>query len=189
MKRVVLLLATLLVSASLALAADYQIDGAHSSANFTVRHLGISKVHGRFSAVTGTITFDDKTPDKSAVTAVIKATSVSTDNSMRDRHLNSPDFLDTAKFPEMKFQSTSVRHVSDDDYIAVGNLTIKDVTKQVEIPFTLSRGKGPRGEPRLGIDAAITINRFDYNVNYDKTGVTVGKEVKIELSVEAFTTT
>ncbi len=188
MKRSVVFLVTLLASASLALAADtYQIDGAHSSANFTVKHLGISSVHGRFSVVSGTILFDENSPEKSSVTAVIKTTSVSTDNSMRDRHLNSPDFLDTAKYPEMKFESTSVRHVGGDSYIAIGNLTIKDVTKQVEIPFTLARGKGPRGEARVGVDGALTIKRFDYHVSYDPTGMTVGNDIKIELSVEAAT--
>ncbi len=186
MRRVVLFLAAVIASASLALGADtYQIDGAHSSANFSVKHLGISTVHGRFSAVSGTIVFDEKAPEKSSVTAVIKATSITTDNSMRDRHLNSPDFFDTAKFPEMKFQSTSVKHVSGDNYIAVGNLTIKDVTKEVEIPFTLAQGKGPRGDARVGVEGSLTINRFDYHVSYDSTGMTVGKDIKIELSVEA----
>jgi polyisoprenoid-binding protein YceI len=186
MKRLVLIIATLLASASLALAADtYQIDGAHSSANFTVKHMAISTVHGRFTTVNGTILLDEKSPEKSSVTAVIKSTSVNTDNSMRDRHLNSPDFFDTAQYPELRFQSTRIRPLGGDSYIAVGNLTIKDVTRQVEIPYTLTRGKGMRGEARLGVEGALTINRFDYHVSYDSTGVTVSKDIKIELSVEA----
>jgi polyisoprenoid-binding protein YceI len=186
MKKLFLLFAALLATASMALAADtYNIDPAHSSANFTVKHMGISTVHGRFSDVSGTIVFDAVAPEKSSVVATIKAASVNTDNSMRDKHLNSADFFDTAKFPEIKFQSTSVRKVGDDKYIAVGNLIIKDVTKQVEIPFTLATGKGMKGEARLGAEGAVAINRFDYHVAYDPTGVGVSKDVKIELSVEA----
>jgi polyisoprenoid-binding protein YceI len=117
--------------------------------------------------------------------AVIRSSSVTTDNATRDKHLNTPDFFDTAKYPEIRFQSTSVRKVGDDKYVATGNLTIRDVTKQVELPFTLAHGKGTKGEPRLGAEGELTINRFDYHVAYDPTGMGVGKEVKIDVSVEA----
>jgi polyisoprenoid-binding protein YceI len=186
MKKVILLFAALLATSSLALAADtYKIDGAHSSANFAVKHMGISTVHGRFASVNGTILFDEKAPEKSSVTAVIKAASVTTDNETRDKHLNTPDFFDTANYPEIRFQSTSVKKVGDDSYVAVGNLTIRDVTKQVEIPFSLAQGKGMKGESRLGVEATLNINRYDYHVSYDPTGLGVSKDVKIELSVEA----
>jgi polyisoprenoid-binding protein YceI len=185
MKKLLLLFAALLATSSLALAADtYTIDGAHSSTNFTVKHMGISTVHGRFTDVSGTILFDDKAPEKSSVVAVIKTATISTDNVTRDKHLNTPDFFDTANFPEIKFQSTSVRSTGG-KYIATGNLTIRDVTKVVEIPFSLAQGKGPKGESRLGVEATLTINRYDYHVNYDPTGLGVSKDVNIELSVEA----
>jgi polyisoprenoid-binding protein YceI len=186
MKKLILLFAAMLATSSLALAADtYKIDGAHSSANFTVKHMGISTVHGRFTDVSGTILYDEKAPEKSSVTAVIKTASVNTDNATRDKHLNTADFFDTAKYPEIKFQSTSVRKVGGDQYVAVGNLTIKDVTKQVEIPFTLAAGKGAKGEPRLGVEGTLGINRFDYQVSYDPTGMGVSKDINIELSAEA----
>jgi polyisoprenoid-binding protein YceI len=186
MKKLFLLVVAMLATSSLALAADtYTIDGAHSSANFAVKHMGISTVHGRFTDVGGSILFNAQAPEKSSVTAVIKATSVNTDNATRDKHLNTPDFFDTAKFPEIRFQSTSVRHVNGDQYVATGNLTIRDVTKTVELPFTLAQGKGPKGEPRLGAEASLTINRFDYKVSYDPTGMAVSKDIKIDLSVEA----
>lgn len=186
MKKAVLLFVAMLATSSLALAADtYAIDGAHSSANFTVKHMGISTVHGRFTQVGGTILFDEHSPEKSTVTAVIRSNSITTDNAMRDRHLNTADFLDTAAYPEIRFQSTSIRALGGDKYAVVGNLTIRDVTKQVEIPFTLAQGKGPKGEPRLGVEAELAINRYDYHVSYDPTGMAVGKDVKIELSVEA----
>lgn len=186
MKKLILLFAALLATSSLALAAEtYTLDGAHSSANFSVRHMGISTVRGRFTDVSGTILFDAAAPEKGSVTAVIKSASINTDNATRDKHLNTPDFFDTAKYPEIKFQSASIRHESGDKYVAVGNLTIKDVTRQVEIPFTLAVGKGMKGEPRLGVEGSLSINRFDYHVSYDPTGMGVSKEVKIDLSVEA----
>jgi polyisoprenoid-binding protein YceI len=186
MKKLLLLLVAMMATTSLALAADtYTIDGAHSSAAFAVKHLGISTVHGRFSNVSGTILFDAHVPENSSVTAVIKSASLTTDNAQRDKHLNSQDFFDTAKYPEIRFQSTSVRKAGDEKYVAVGMLTIRDVSKQVEIPFTLGQGKGGKGEPRLGVDGALTLNRFDYHVSWDSTGALVGKDVKIELDVEA----
>jgi polyisoprenoid-binding protein YceI len=185
MKKLLLLVAATLAFSSLALAVDtYTIDGAHSSANFTVKHMGISTVHGRFTDVSGTILYDEKTPEKSSVTAVIKAASVNTDNPTRDKDLNTPKFFDTANFPDIKFQSTSIREAGGDKYVAVGNLTIRDVTKQVEIPFTLATGKGMKGEPRVGAEGSLAINRYDYHVSYDTTGMVVGKDINIELSVE-----
>lgn len=186
MKKMFLLLAAMLTLSSLALGAEvYTIDGAHSSANFAVKHLGISTVRGRFTDVSGSILFDQAVPEKSSVTAVIRSASVTTDNATRDKHLNTADFFDTAKYPEIRFQSTSVRKTGEDQYVAVGNLTIRDVSKQVELPFTLAHGKGMKGEPRLGAEGALTINRFDYHVSYDPSGLGVGKEVKIDVSVEA----
>lgn len=186
MKKLFLLIAAMLAIHSLALAADtYTIDGAHSSANFAVKHMGISTVRGRFTDVSGTILFDEQAPEKSSVTAVIRSSSVTTDNATRDKHLNTPDFFDTATYPQIKFQSTSIRKEGGDKYVAVGNLTIRDVTKQVEIPFTLAQGKGMKGEPRVGAEGSLTINRFDYKVSYDPTGMGVSKDVKIDLSVEA----
>jgi polyisoprenoid-binding protein YceI len=185
MKKLLLLLVATLATSSLALAADtYTIDGAHSSAAFAVRHLGISTVHGRFADVSGTILFDAQAPEKSSVTAVIKSASLTTDNAQRDKHLNSPDFFDTVKYPEIRFQSTSVRK-DGDKFVAVGTLTIRDASKQVEIPFTLAQGKGPKGESRLGVDGALMLNRYDYHVSWDSTGALVGKDVKVELEVEA----
>jgi polyisoprenoid-binding protein YceI len=179
-------LAALLALSSVAFAADtYTIDNVHSSANFAVRHMGISTVHGRFTTMSGTIRFDPAAPQNSSVTAVIQASSVDTDNSMRDDDLRSDNFLNAARFPEIRFQSTSIRKTGGDQYLAAGKLTIRDVTRDVEIPFTLAQGHGPKGEPRIGVEGSLTVNRYDYHVNFDKTGALVGKDVKIDLSVEA----
>lgn len=185
MKKLILLFVAMLAASSMALATNtYIIDPAHTSANFAVRHLGLSLVHGRFTTVSGTVLFDPQAPEKSSVSVVIKAASVDTNVAMRDKDLNSEGFLDTAKYPEIRFQSTSIRKtVGKDEYIATGNLTIRDVTKQVKIPFTLAQGKGNKGESRLGVVGNLTINRMDYHVTKDP-GM-VGDNVHIELSMEA----
>ena len=166
------------------LAQDFQIDSKHSSANFAVKHLMVSTVRGRFGGgVTGTIQLDPKDVTKSNVTAVIKADTITTDNSMRDNDLKSAHFFEVEKYPEIKFQSTKVEKRGD-SYVAVGNLTMKDVTKQVELPFTMNQADS-NGKKKLGIDTELTINRFDYHINYDPSGATVSKEVKIEINLEA----
>jgi polyisoprenoid-binding protein YceI len=165
-------------------AQDFKIDPNHSSANFSVKHLLVSTVRGRFSSgVTGTIHLDQQDITKSSVTADIKTDTVDTDNASRDKDLHSERFFDVQKYPDIKFQSTSVQHRGD-DYVAIGNLTIKDVTKQVELPFTLSQAD-VRGKKKLGIETSMTINRLDYHVDYDPSGTTVSKEVKIEIDLEA----
>lgn len=183
--------ATLIFSLASALAItafaadDYQIDPVHSSANFAVKHMLVSTVKGRFAdAVNGTIHYDSADITKSSVTAVIKTKSVTTDNARRDADLNSPRFFDTEKYPEIKFQSTKVVKRGE-QYIAIGNLTIKDITKQVELPFTVTAAEAG-GKKRLGVETTITIDRFDYHVSYDEpTHSVVGKEIKIDIDLEA----
>lgn len=164
-------------------ADDYKIDPVHSSANFAVKHLMVSTVKGRFTDVEGTVNFDPQDITKSTVKAVIKTASVTTDNTQRDSHLKTPDFFDVAKYPEMKFESTKIEKRGD-AYVAIGNLTIKDVTKQVEVPFTVNAGE-LGGQKRIGVDASFTINRMDYHVDWDKMPGAVDKQVKIELNIEA----
>jgi len=180
-------LSTFLVVAFLALPAlsqDFKIDPNHSSANFAVKHLLVSTVRGRFGGgVTGTIHLDGQDMSKSSVNADIRTDTVDTDNATRDKDLHSERFFDVEKYPEIKFQSTSVQRRGD-DYVAIGNLTIKDVTKQVALPFTLTQAD-VRGKKKLGIETSLTINRLDYHVNYDPTGTTVSKEVKIDIDLEA----
>lgn len=178
---------TFLAIAFLALpltAQDFKIDPSHSSANFAVKHLLVSTVRGRFAGgVTGTIHLDTQDITKSSVTADIKTDTIDTDNGMRDKDLHSEKFFDVQKYPDIKFQSTSVQRRGD-DYVAIGNLTIKDVTKQVELPFTLTQAE-VRGKKKIGVEANLTINRLDYHVDYDSTGTTVSKDVKIQIDLEA----
>lgn len=186
MKRVAMsfsLLAVLLFAASAFAAETYKIDSVHSSANFSVRHMMVSTVKGRFTEVQGTIVYDEKDVAKSSVKATIKTATINTDNGQRDVHLKSPDFFDAAKYPEIQFVSTKVEKRGD-QLVAIGNLTIKDVTRQVELPFTVVSAE-MGGKKRVGVDSAIKLNRYDYNVSYDPTGAAVGKDVAIDLNLEA----
>ena len=165
-------------------AQDFKIDPNHSSANFAVKHLLVSTVRGRFAGgVSGTIHLDQQDMTKSSVTADIKTDTVDTDNATRDKDLHSERFFDVEKYPDIKFQSSSVARRGD-GYVAIGNLTIKDVTKQVELPFMLTQADAG-GKKKLGIETSLTINRLDYHVNYDPSGTTVSKDVKIEIDLEA----
>jgi polyisoprenoid-binding protein YceI len=176
--------------ASLAFAAeDYKIDPVHSSANFSVRHMMVSTVTGRFAGgVSGTIHYDDKDPSKSSVKATIKVASVNTDNENRDKDLRGPNFFDADKYPEITFESQKVEKRGD-TYVAIGNFTMKGVTKQIELPFTIGgRINDGKGHGRLGVQSSTTLNRQDYGLSWNRTveggGVVVGNEVKIDLNVE-----
>jgi len=179
---VVTLAAGLLVGSAFG-ADEYKIDPNHSSANFAVKHAMVSTVKGRFSDVQGTITYDAKDVTNSTVKAVIKTATVNTDNSMRDNDLKGEHYFDVAKYPEIKFESTKIEKRGD-QYVAIGNLTIKDVTKQVEMPFTVTAAEFG-GKKHLGADATLTINRMDYHVDWDKVPGMVDKTIKIELNIEA----
>ena len=189
-KTIMLMIAALLIAAGTASAADnYAIDPAHSSVNFTVRHLGLSKVHGNFTDFTGTISYDPRDVTKSAVKVTIKTASINTGNETRDNHLRSPDFFDAVKYPELTFASEKITK-SKDGFVAQGTLTMHGVSKKVELPFTLAGpAKGMQGEMRLAAEAQITLNRQDYGVSWNKAldagGVVVGNDVAVEISVEA----
>jgi len=182
------LFAALLVLSSFALAADeYQIDPAHSSATFTVKHMVISNVPGRFGSVTGTIVYDENNLANSSVNAVIKTATINTDNESRDKDLKSPNFFDVEKYPEITFKSKKIEKRGD-QLVALGTLTMKDVSKDIELPFELATLKSARGT-RLGVTASTKVNRQDYHINYNRTldngGLVVANDVKIEISVEA----
>lgn len=184
MRKILGLLLAVIAIAGSALAADeYKIDPNHSSVNFSVTHLMVSTVNGRFTSFDGKILFDDKDVTKSSVAVNIKTTSVNTDNTSRDNDLRSAGFFDAEKFPEITFQSKSVEKKGS-DFVAHGTLTIKGVAKDVDLPFEL---KGPADAGRMGkvmgAHASLTVNRQDFGVS--KGGGMVGNDVKIDLNVEA----
>ncbi|MBI2678290.1 MAG: YceI family protein [Candidatus Koribacter versatilis] len=186
--RKALLLAALVALAALAFADEYKIDQAHSQVGFTTKHLMISNVNGRFTDFAGTITYDPKGVTKSAVNVSIKTPSITTDNAGRDEDLRNSEFMDVAKFPEMTFASKKVEKRGS-QLVLIGDLTIKGVTKQVEIPFELNGPiTDPWGNTRIAAEGSTTINRRDYGVTYNRMmkdgAAVVADKVKITLNVE-----
>lgn len=186
--------ATVLLASSLSFAAaqtnSWQIDPAHSEADFTIRHMGISNVHGRFGNINGVITLDEKDPTKSSVNATIDAATVDTGVSQRDGHLKSPDFFDVAKFPTITFVSKSVTRTGN-NYTVVGDLTMHGVTKPVTLHLD-ELGKeqpGMDGKAHRGFSATTTIHRQDFGLVWNGTlksgDAVVGDDAQISLSIEA----
>src|SRR5579885_1399485 len=163
-------------------ATTYQIDPRHSSANFTVTHLLISKVHGEFHGLTGSILLNDTDISKSSVNVTIDPD--------RDKDLKSPNFLDVAKYPTITFRSTKVEKFPDGSLRITGDLTIHGVTKSVVLNATSPKPpiKDPWGFTRTAASASTKINRQDFGITWNKTmddgGAIVGNEVNITLDVE-----
>ncbi len=188
-KSVLLAAAAVLVCAGPALSADkYVIDTVHSHIGFSIKHLGINTVRGEFHDFSGVIMADEKDLSKCSVEVVIQAASIDTDNEKRNAHLKSADFFNAEKIPTLTFKSTSVKKTGS-GYTAAGNFTMHGVTKVISIPFTYAMVKDPQGKMRIGVEAALTLNRQDYGVKWnsvmDNGGLLVGNDVKIELDVEA----
>jgi polyisoprenoid-binding protein YceI len=170
---------------------DWKIDAAHSEADFSIKHMAISTVHGSFRGLSGVIKFDPADVAKSGVEASIDVTSVNTGVTPRDNHLKSPDFFDGAKFPTMTFKSTNV-HKAGDHFDVTGDLTLHGVTKQVLLKLD-EPGKEETGmdgkSVHRGFTATTTLNRKDFGLTWNgrmKSGDNVlGDDVKIELDIEA----
>lgn len=179
-----------LIAASLALsaqaaAADYDIDtkGAHASIGFRIKHLGYSWLTGRFDTFSGTFSFDDKAPDKSAVKVEIDTASINSNHAERDKHLRSPDFLDVAKFPKATFVSKSIAPKGDGKAAIVGDLTLRGVTKEVTIDAeTIGGGADPWGGTRQGFSGSTTLTLADFGVPKDLGPAS--KTVELMLNIE-----
>lgn len=179
-----------LIAAPAAYAQDvYTIDPGHTSVGFKVRHMMVTNVKGSFGTVAGTVTFDPAKIENSSVEVTIDAASIDTNNEKRDEHLKSADFLDVTTHPGITFKSRKVVKKGD-QWIATGDLTIRGVTKEVDLPFTLS---GPTADPWgnqvIGVDAELKINRTDFGASWNKAleagGVLVDETVHIEIGAEA----
>jgi polyisoprenoid-binding protein YceI len=171
-------------------ATAYAIDPAHSSAEFSVKHMMIANVRGRFRELEGTIQLDDADPSRSSVDATIHAASVDTGVDMRDNHLRSDDFLAAERFPAIRFQSTGVERRDGDRWLVNGDLTIRGVTQPVVLQTELEgRGTGFEGEDRVGFTAETSFSRKDFGLEYNQAletgGVVVGDKVKVTLHIEA----
>lgn len=174
---------------ALARAANYDIDTAHSSAGFAVRHLAVSNVRGEFAKVTGVVEYDAKDPSKTRVEATIDAASVTTRDPKRDEHLKSADFFDVAQYPVITFKSTKVEKASQGLKVK-GDLTLHGVTRPVvlDVQGPTPEVKDPWGNVRAGASATAKINRKDFGMSFNKTldsgGLVVGDEVAITIDVE-----
>lgn len=175
-----------LASAASAAVETYTIDPVHSAVGFSIRHF-VSRVPGRFTQFSGTITVDRDNLENSSVEASIDAGSLYTFNDHRDADVKSPNYLDAAKFATMTFKSTSWKKTGDGTFDVTGNLTIKGVTKEVVLKVTLlGFGPGMRGAQLSGWEAATTVSRTAFGVNGPPMiGKALGDEVAITISVEA----
>lgn len=184
MRKSILAAAILALPGGVVLADSYTIDPEHTFPNFTVSHLGFSTMHGRFNKTSGKLELDMQKKTGS-VEVVIDATSVDTAHAKRDQHLKSPDFFNTAEFPEIKFKSTKVTFSGEKVIEVDGNLTIMKTTKPVTLTVTsmLCAVHAMSKKNVCGFDATTKIKRSDFGVNYGLPAV--GDEVALSLEVEA----
>lgn len=169
---------------------EWNIDSAHTTAGFTVKHLMVSTVPGSFGKVSGKITYDPKSPSTLAADVTIDATTINTNNQRRDDHLRSPDFFEVAKYPTITFKSKKVTPGAGGTAKLVGDLTMRGVTK--EVTLDVSDLGQPIANGRnfvVGAAATTTIKRSEWGLTWNRAleagGVTVSDEVKITLGIEA----
>jgi polyisoprenoid-binding protein YceI len=168
---------------------SWKIDAAHTEAAFAVKHLMISTARGRFADVAGRVEFDPANPSAGSADITIGVASIDTREPQRDAHLRSADFFDAEKFPVITFKSRRIESVSGAAFTLVGDLTIKDVTREVALGVeTHGLQTDPWGGQRAGFSAKTTINRKDFGLTYNQVleagGLLIGEDVKITLDVE-----
>jgi polyisoprenoid-binding protein YceI len=172
-------------------AETWIIDPAHSASGFTVRHMMVADVTGGFEVTKGTIEYRPGEPGSVKADVTIETKSVNTRIARRDDHLRSESFFNAGKFPTLTFKSKRVQNVKPDTFELVGDLTIRDVTKEVvlKVDGPAAPVRDPKGRRRVGANATTSINRKDFGMNWSSAmaagGVVVGDEVKINIEVEA----
>ena len=181
------LLLALLPMAAIA-GETFKVDAGHSSVGFAVTHMAVSKVRGAFLEYSGSADVDLESLTASSVEVTIAAASVDTRQADRDEHLRSADFFDVESHPEIRFVSTSIEE-TDAGLVAVGDLTIRDVTQSVRMPIEVSGPiVDPWGNTRMGVSGRLTIDRTEFGLSYNRLleagGLVVGKEVDIQIDVE-----
>jgi polyisoprenoid-binding protein YceI len=172
------------------LTGTYTLDASHSRIGFVARHAMVTKVRGSFNEFEGTAVLDGSNPAASSAELTITAKSIDTRNGQRDEHLRSNDFFAMDEYPTITFTSTGARQTSDGEFELTGDLTIKDVTKAVTIPFTYEgSATDPYGNLRVGFEGSVVINRKDWGVNWnaglEAGGVLVGEKITLEFEVSA----
>ncbi|MDP4500420.1 YceI family protein [Nonomuraea turcica] len=170
-------------------AGTYNLDAAHTTIGFSVKHMMVSKVRGHFGDFSGSVTIAEN-PLESTAELTIKTASIHTGVADRDGHLRSDDFLSVEKFPEITFKSARVVSHSGDEFTVVGDLTVRDVTKEVELTVEYGgAGTNPWGAEVWGYSISAEIDREDFGLTWNQAletgGVLVGKKIKIEIEGEA----
>ncbi len=168
----------------------WEIDPAHSEAQFAVKHMMFTTVRGHFNVLSGHLHIDEQHPENSWVDAQVDAASVDTRSDYRDNHLRSADFFDVEKYPTLTFKSNKVEHVKGNEYNVLGDLTMHGVTKPVLFKAEYAgKGKNPFGKVVAGLSAKTKINRKDFGLNWNQAlesgGVLVSDDVTIEIDLEA----
>jgi polyisoprenoid-binding protein YceI len=169
---------------------DWNIDPTHSGIHFSIRHMVVTKVRGRFGRFSGALRLDETDLTRSSVEVDIDAASIDTGTAQRDEHLRSADFFDVEKFPQLRFRSQRIEKLGEDRYRAIGELTIRDVTREVALEVEYGgRGKDPWGNQRVGFVARTAVDRKDFGLRWNQAleagGFLVGDRVDIELEVQA----
>jgi polyisoprenoid-binding protein YceI len=169
--------------------ATYNIDPAHSSAQFSVRHMMISNVRGGFGSVKGTVAYDSDNPGESVIDATIDATTINTLDAQRDAHLKSADFLDVERYPAITFKSKKIEVAGSDELKVTGDLSVHGVTREatLKVEGPTGENKDPFGNVRVGASAATKIKRSDFGLSWNAAletgGFLVGDDLKIELEI------
>ncbi len=168
----------------------YVLDPTHTSLSFVARHAMVTKVRGQFGQYSGEATVDGANPGASQLKVVIDVASVSTGVADRDAHLTSPDFFDVATYPTITFDGTGFEVVDDATVKVSGNLTIKDVTRPITIPFEYTgEAKDPFGNTRVGFEGRTEVSRKDFGLTWNAVletgGVLVSDKIVLEFDVSA----
>jgi len=169
----------------------WEFDKAHTSIGFSAKHMMVSTVRGRFESFDGVVDLNEPSPADSHVDVTIDAASVSTNDPRRDGHLKSADFFDAEKYPSITYKSTKVEKLSDEKYRVTGDLTVKNVTREVPLDVTFEgESRDMQGQRRAGFTITTTINRKEFELNWNVAleagGWLVGDTIKIEIDTEVF---
>lgn len=182
------ILLTMSLACGISYAKPFKLDLSHSEVGFSVKHLMISNVKGKFGMFESKFDFDMKTKEFKTLEAIIETESINTDNDSRDNHLKSADFFDADKFDEIKFVMTSYKKTSDDEGVMKGNLTIKGITKPISLNVEIGGVVKFKGKDRIGFALNGKLNRKDFGLTWNKVletgGVAVGDKIKINAEVE-----
>ncbi len=184
-----LLVAAVLATTASAFASTWEIDSAHASANFSVKHLGVSNVNGTLGVVSGKMEADDKDMTKSKIEATVDVKAIDTKFAKRDEHLRSPEFFEVEKFPTLTFKSTKLEKISDTKMKITGDLTMHGVTKPVTLEAEISpEVKNPfSGSPTRAVTATGVLNRQEWGLKWQAPAEAVkvvGDEVKLSIEAE-----